>query len=132
MLILNLHFEFTTYHCRYMGDLADWDAAEAALAAALDNSGATWVRNEGDGAFYGPKIDVTITGTMSTILFRALAYVVCRCSWPPSSMRNNSIGFSATEEVLLGVHFRRWFPSNTSDHSPCYIRQSGAVYGIVA
>jgi hypothetical protein len=46
-----------------MGDLADWDDAEAALAAALDNSGAAWIRNEGDGAFYGPKIDVTITGT---------------------------------------------------------------------
>jgi threonyl-tRNA synthetase len=45
-----------------MGELADWDDAEAALAVALDNSGATWVRNEGDGAFYGPKIDVTITG----------------------------------------------------------------------
>lgn len=45
-----------------MGELADWNDAEAALAAALDNCGATWVRNEGDGAFYGPKIDVTITG----------------------------------------------------------------------
>ena len=48
-----------------MGDLADWDAAELALAAALDNSGAAWVRNDGDGAFYGPKIDVTITGNTS-------------------------------------------------------------------
>jgi threonyl-tRNA synthetase len=45
-----------------MGELADWNDAEAALAAALDNCGATWVLNEGDGAFYGPKIDVTITG----------------------------------------------------------------------
>jgi hypothetical protein len=115
-----------------MGDLADWDAAEAALAAALDNSGATWIRNEGDGAFYGPKIDVTITGIMPTILFRVIAHFVHRCSWPPPSMRNDSIRFSATEEVLLGVHFRRWFPSNASDHSPCDIGQSGAVYGIVA
>jgi threonyl-tRNA synthetase len=49
-----------------MGDLADWNAAEAALAAALDESGAAWVRNEGDGAFYGPKIDVVITGNMCT------------------------------------------------------------------
>jgi threonyl-tRNA synthetase len=50
-----------------MGELTDWDAAEAALMAALDNSGAAWVRNEGDGAFYGPKIDVTITGAMQVL-----------------------------------------------------------------
>jgi hypothetical protein len=56
-----------------MGDLADWDSAEAALAAALDNSGASWVRNEGDGAFYGPKIDVTITGILTaSVIVRAL------------------------------------------------------------
>jgi threonyl-tRNA synthetase len=48
-----------------MGDLADWDAAELALAAALDFSRAAWARNDGDGVFYGPKIDVTITGNTS-------------------------------------------------------------------
>ena len=57
-----------------MGELADWDAAEAALAAALDESGAPWVRNEGDGAFYGPKIDVIITGNMCMHFFRASAH----------------------------------------------------------
>ena len=58
-----------------MGDLADWNAAEAALAAALDESGAAWVRNEGDGAFYGPKIDVVITGNMCTFAVRKLTVV---------------------------------------------------------
>jgi threonyl-tRNA synthetase len=48
-----------------MGDLADWDAAELALAAALDYSGAAWARNNWDGVFYGPKIYVTITGNTS-------------------------------------------------------------------
>ncbi len=61
-----------------MGDLADWNAAEAALAAALDESGAAWVRNEGDGAFYGPKIDVIITGNMRTIVVRKLTVVTNR------------------------------------------------------
>jgi len=45
----------------YMGDLSLWDDAEAALKRVLDNTGLQWTLNEGDGAFYGPKIDITIT-----------------------------------------------------------------------
>lgn len=37
-----------------------WDRAEAALKEALDKSGLPYELNEGDGAFYGPKIDVEI------------------------------------------------------------------------
>src|SRR3954468_2987534 len=35
-----------------------WDAAESALARALDHAGLEYDVNEGDGAFYGPKIDL--------------------------------------------------------------------------
>lgn len=45
----------------YMGELALWDDAEASLKKVLDNAGLKWTLNEGDGAFYGPKIDITIT-----------------------------------------------------------------------
>ena len=45
---------------KYLGDAKDWDQAEAALTAALDKFGQKWERNEGDGAFYGPKIDITV------------------------------------------------------------------------
>ena len=34
-----------------------WDRAEAALEGALEREGIAFERNEGDGAFYGPKID---------------------------------------------------------------------------
>ena len=44
----------------YMGDLEDWEQAENALKRALDASGQAWTVNEGDGAFYGPKIDVIL------------------------------------------------------------------------
>ncbi len=44
-----------------VGDDATWDQAESALKAALDNSKYEYRINEGDGAFYGPKIDVTIS-----------------------------------------------------------------------
>ena len=37
-----------------------WDAAEVALKAALDRSGLPYSLNEGDGAFYGPKIDICV------------------------------------------------------------------------
>lgn len=45
----------------YMGELSLWDDAEAALKKVLENTGLPWTINEGDGAFYGPKIDITIT-----------------------------------------------------------------------
>lgn len=45
---------------KFLGDPAEWDKAEAALASALDKFGEPWERNEGDGAFYGPKIDITV------------------------------------------------------------------------
>lgn len=38
-----------------------WDQAEAALKAALDASGREYFINEGDGAFYGPKIDIQVS-----------------------------------------------------------------------
>lgn len=50
---------------KYMGERATWDRAESMLRDALDEftkaSGTKWELNEGDGAFYGPKIDITIT-----------------------------------------------------------------------
>ncbi|SDW57981.1 threonyl-tRNA synthetase [Paenibacillus sp. CF384] len=43
-----------------MGEPELWDQAEAALAQVLDNRGIAYRVNEGDGAFYGPKIDFHI------------------------------------------------------------------------
>ena len=40
-----------------MGSDEDWERAEAGLAAALESMGVDYTINEGDGAFYGPKID---------------------------------------------------------------------------
>jgi len=44
----------------YIGASEDWDQAEAALKKALDGSGEAWTLSPGDGAFYGPKIDVIL------------------------------------------------------------------------
>ncbi|MDY2788815.1 MAG: threonine--tRNA ligase [Atopobium sp.] len=40
-----------------MGSDEDWERAEQGLRDALDSMGAEYIVNEGDGAFYGPKID---------------------------------------------------------------------------
>jgi len=52
----------------HLGDVATWDRAEAQLAKALDQfkeqTGTQWELNPGDGAFYGPKIDVTISDAL--------------------------------------------------------------------
>ncbi|XP_074651905.1 threonine--tRNA ligase 1, cytoplasmic-like [Tubulanus polymorphus] len=45
---------------KYLGEISQWDTAEDALKTSLNASGFPWQLNEGDGAFYGPKIDITI------------------------------------------------------------------------
>lgn len=49
--------ELSTRPENSMGSIEDWDTATAALKAALDELGCEYEINEGDGAFYGPKID---------------------------------------------------------------------------
>ncbi|KAI9785978.1 MAG: hypothetical protein M1839_008244 [Geoglossum umbratile] len=44
----------------YIGTIDEWNAAENALRGALGRSGRQWGVNEGDGAFYGPKIDIVL------------------------------------------------------------------------
>ena len=49
--------ELSTRPDDYMGDLESWNEAEKALKEALEEKGMPYTINEGDGAFYGPKID---------------------------------------------------------------------------
>jgi threonyl-tRNA synthetase len=52
--------ELSTRPEKYVGEPGEWDAAEAALRQALDQSGLAYTVAEGDGAFYAPKIDVHV------------------------------------------------------------------------
>ena len=49
---------------KFLGEVAVWDMAEKQLAESLDAFGAKWELNPGDGAFYGPKIDITINDAL--------------------------------------------------------------------
>ena len=57
---LSYHLELSTMPENHIGDVKDWEVAETALKKALTAIGKDFVVNEGDGAFYGPKIDIHI------------------------------------------------------------------------
>lgn len=45
---------------KFIGEAEEWEKAEGTLVGILDKLGKKWELNEGDGAFYGPKIDIIL------------------------------------------------------------------------
>ncbi|MCJ1249452.1 threonyl-tRNA synthetase [Trapelia coarctata] len=68
MFGLGFKLKLSTRPEKFMGDIETWDMAESKLKEALDNfatkGGGQWELNEGDGAFYGPKIDITMSDAL--------------------------------------------------------------------
>jgi threonyl-tRNA synthetase len=62
LAIFNMKFEveLSTRPDNYIGEIENWDRAEKGLKEAMDRRGMKYDINEGDGAFYGPKIDFKI------------------------------------------------------------------------
>jgi len=61
---LNYQIEVSTMPEDHMGDEKDWDFATETLKAAVEELGKTYVINEGDGAFYGPKLDFHLSDSL--------------------------------------------------------------------
>ena len=61
---LDVRLELSTRPENRIGSDELWDHSEAALKAALDGQGLEYDLNEGDGAFYGPKIDMHMTDSL--------------------------------------------------------------------
>jgi threonyl-tRNA synthetase len=61
---MEARFELSTRPEKKLGTDEEWDFTEAALCAALEKRGIDYVVNEGDGAFYGPKIDLHMTDAL--------------------------------------------------------------------
>jgi len=57
---LNYSVELSTMPESHIGSLAEWDMAETALSNALKHMNLDFKINPGDGAFYGPKIDIHV------------------------------------------------------------------------
>ena len=62
MAMFNMPFEveLSTRPESYVGEIENWNRAEAGLKEAMDRRGMKYEINEGDGAFYGPKIDFKV------------------------------------------------------------------------
>src|SRR5205085_11005173 len=63
---LDVRLELSTRPEQRIGDDALWDRAEAALQSALESHGLQYAIHEGDGAFYGPKIDMHMTDSLGS------------------------------------------------------------------
>src|SRR4051794_7417246 len=61
---LKAHLELSTRPDNRLGSDELWDHAEGALQRALEDQGLEYTVNEGDGAFYGPKIDLHVTDSL--------------------------------------------------------------------
>lgn len=61
---LTYEIEVSTMPEDHMGDIKDWDFATETLKTAVEEMGKTYVINEGDGAFYGPKLDFHLSDSL--------------------------------------------------------------------
>ncbi|KAL6135576.1 hypothetical protein ACLB2K_067803 [Fragaria x ananassa] len=61
---LSFDVELSTRPESYHGGRATWDKVKAILTEALNEFGMPWQINEGDGAFYGPKIDFSVCNAL--------------------------------------------------------------------
>jgi len=62
---LGFHLELSTRPDKSIGSDEQWETATNGLASALDAYGKQYELNEGDGAFYGPKIDLHINDALN-------------------------------------------------------------------
>ena len=60
MFKMEFEVELSTRPESYVGEIENWNKAEAGLKEAMERRGMKYDINEGDGAFYGPKIDFKV------------------------------------------------------------------------
>ena len=63
----NIKVELSTRPKLRVGDESIWDKSEESLKQALDSQKIDWSLNDGDGAFYGPKIDFSLKDSIGRI-----------------------------------------------------------------
>ncbi len=61
---LSYQIEVSTMPEDHMGDEKDWDFATETLKVAVEEMGKDYIINEGDGAFYGPKLDFHLADSL--------------------------------------------------------------------
>ncbi|HOW35336.1 MAG TPA: threonine--tRNA ligase [Candidatus Omnitrophota bacterium] len=61
----DMEIEISTRPAKFIGKVEDWDTATQALKDSLDDKKLVYKINEGDGAFYGPKIDIKLKDALN-------------------------------------------------------------------
>ena len=95
--------ELSTRPEKRIGADEDWERAEAALRGALERQGLDYDLNEGDGAFYGPKIDLHVTDALER-------------SWQLGTIQ---LDFQMPERFGLS-----YIGSDNTDHTPVMIHRA--------
>ena len=93
--------KLSTRPADFLGEIATWDSAEAQLKAALDRAGQPYTLNEGDGAFYGPKIDFDVTDAIG----RKWQCATIQLDYQlPARFNLKYVGADNTEHVPIVIH----------------------------
>jgi threonyl-tRNA synthetase len=94
-------FELSTRPENRLGSDEEWDFTEGALRSALERRGLEYSVNPGDGAFYGPKIDLHMTDSLG----RAWQMGTIQLdSQQPARLGCRYVGADNTEHVPYVVH----------------------------
>jgi threonyl-tRNA synthetase len=94
---LEARFELSTRPAKRTGTDEEWDLTEGALRNALERRAIDYVVNEGDGAFYGPKIDLHMTDVLGR-------------SWQMGTIQLDAIMPQAFGLTYMGPDNREHFP----------------------
>ncbi|HEY1366660.1 MAG TPA: threonine--tRNA ligase [Gaiellaceae bacterium] len=100
---MEARFELSTRPDPKLGTDEEWDFTENALRTALERRGIDYVLNEGDGAFYGPKIDLHMTDVLGR-------------SW-----QMGTIQLDAQMPQRFGLHY---MGADNQEHSPYVIHRA--------
>jgi threonyl-tRNA synthetase len=103
---LDARFELSTRPDNKLGSDHEWDFTEGALRSALERRGLAYELNEGDGAFYGPKIDLHMTDSLGR-------------SW-----QMGTIQLDSQQPARLGC---RYMGADNEEHTPYVIHR--ALFG---
>ena len=98
---LEAEFELSTRPENRLGTDEEWDFTEGALRAALDRRGLAYDVNEGDGAFYGPKIDLSMKDSLGRSWQMGTIQLD---SQQPARLNCRYIGADNAEHVPYVVH----------------------------
>ncbi len=93
--------ELSTRPEKSIGSDADWERATSALQSALNDSGLPYEINEGDGAFYGPKIDIKLKDALD----RYWQCATIQCDFTlPERFELNYVGSDGEKHRPVMVH----------------------------